>query len=98
MKMSEHTPGPWRFDRDWTRTPTIFGANGVRVADVEKKLVVTGGRVIDLPKEEREANARLIAAAPDMLAILQRISVSYPGYIPDFVEAVHAVIAKATRS
>lgn len=45
--------------------------------------------------EEIAANARLIAAAPDMLAILKKIVVSFPGYIPDFVEAANAAIAKA---
>lgn len=36
----------------------------------------------------------LIAAAPDMLVILRRIRDSYPGYIPDFIEAVNAIIVK----
>jgi hypothetical protein len=35
------------------------------------------------------------AAAPGMLAVLERIRDSYPGYIPDFIEAVNAVITKA---
>ena len=24
-----HTPGPWKFDRDWRRVPAIIGADGV---------------------------------------------------------------------
>lgn len=74
---AKHTLGPWRFDGDWNRIPTIFGADGSRVADVEKTSYVRMGQagqyLSSVPKPEREANARLIAAAPDMLAALQWI-------------------------
>lgn len=69
--MTTHTPGPWTFDRDWRRLPTIFGADGNKVAIVEKDKVDDRSFVHELP--ERFANARLIAAAPDMLDVLRAI-------------------------
>jgi hypothetical protein len=59
--MSKHTPGPWvikEIDRD----------EGVRVSF---GLVGCGCRVYGMP--EGEANARLIAAAPDLLAALESV-------------------------
>ena len=56
--MKEHTPGPWTADEMATEF-TIYGG-GLMVADVHKD-------VMELDDEMR-ANARLIAAAPDLLA------------------------------
>jgi hypothetical protein len=55
--MAKHTPGPWHFEagRIWQR-----GDNPEPIACADT-----------YPEEtEREANARLIAAAPDLLAAL----------------------------
>jgi hypothetical protein len=64
--MSKHTPGPWK----------IFGAraeNGTsQEIHAESKFIA---RVfMNGNPMEREANARLIAAAPDLLAALQKYS------------------------
>lgn len=59
--MTKHTPGPWSFDRDWCRLPTIFGADGKKIAIVEKTSR-------NEHTSEQAANARLIEAAPDLLA------------------------------
>jgi hypothetical protein len=58
-----HTPTPWRFDGDWYRIPTIFGADGKTVASVEK----------DERKStpERAANAALIVEAVNSHATLK---------------------------
>ena len=59
--MSKHTPGPWvikEIDRN----------EGVRISC---GLVGCGCRVYGMP--EGEANARLIAAAPDLLAALESV-------------------------
>ena len=68
--MSKHTPGPWRVEIDdspdaaWAwQWPTI-------VSD-EYEVVGTEGMYGDL--ETDMANARLIAAAPDLLQALQEI-------------------------
>jgi hypothetical protein len=65
MSGTAATPGPWRFDHDWRRIPSIIGADGNQVASIEKDFTKDGW-VKDLP--EREANALLIASCPDMLA------------------------------
>jgi hypothetical protein len=59
--MTQHTPGPWYVGL--REDQTIFTQN-LRVASVE------------CPRKEWKANARLIAAAPDMLAALQAIAAS----------------------
>jgi hypothetical protein len=58
MKM-KHTPGPWTHDETWD---LIMAAKGVEVAACH------AGRGAD-----SKANARLIAACPDMLIALQTI-------------------------
>ncbi len=66
VSQTKHTPGPWTFDRDWRRIPMIFGADGMPVASIEKGITLKG-----IPVEPHcEANARLIAAAPDLLAAI----------------------------
>ena len=62
--MSKHTPGPWAVDR-YCRDITPVGRY-LRIAEIP------GHRENDTPdSQEREANARLIAAAPDLLAALE---------------------------
>lgn len=64
---STHTPGPWSFDRDWSRLPTIFGVDGkTKVATIEKL-------TRDTHTPEQEGDAYLIAAAPDLAAALMEI-------------------------
>ena len=58
--MSEHTPGPWSESPDGS---TIYRVDGVPVARI-----AAAGR----PGDARSANARLIAAAPDMLEALEK--------------------------
>ena len=63
--MSKHTSGPWRISNPPPNGEQIIGAqNGMMVA------VVTTG--IDM-KEETIANARLIAAAPDLMSVLEDV-------------------------
>ena len=71
--MSAHTPGPWKVVRHPriahvdSETSVGSGANGM--ASVAW---LTGGRV------GQEANARLIAAAPDLLAALEALVLAAP--------------------
>jgi hypothetical protein len=61
-----HTPGPWTWDRDETAMQEFRGYSiSVPAND--------GSRVVLIPPEciEDEADARLIAAAPDLLAVLE---------------------------
>lgn len=57
--MSQHTPGPW-----------LIHSTGDVVAWRADRLVF----VASVGQETREANARLIAAAPDLLAALDQLS------------------------
>ena len=85
-----HTPGPWQVvPKGQAQSDWIVGdSEGGSVADCEPP----GPWMSPL---EADANARLIAVAPDMLALLKMIVASYWGYIPDFVEAANSVIDKA---
>lgn len=68
--MSKHTPGPWLTDRNNVHTGQIaiihHCLNNDWVEVWTDKWAQTG-----LGEEEQEANARLIAAAPDLLEALK---------------------------
>lgn len=59
MNNTKHTPGPWHIGMK--PGPMIYGSDSSQVADLRADL---------LDKGERAANARLIAAAPELLACL----------------------------
>ena len=73
MSTAQHTPGPWHIGKR-TFAPYIYGPKGEEVAGPSG---FTSGH------EETQANARLIAAAPDLLAALEEIAsrqISVQGY------------------
>jgi hypothetical protein len=87
-----HTPGPWEWSEDARELPEIFAPSGDALAEVYKAPGSDGAR----------ANARLIAAAPDlleacegMLAILEGSSKRSGGWEGAFADSVRAAIAKA---
>lgn len=95
--MSKHTPGPWTF------------RNGRSVHSAEKSIALcqTGLARKSVPSpDECMANARLIAAAPELLEELKRALyvletvARNDGYDTEvgIVPTVRAVIAKATGS
>lgn len=99
---ASHTPGPWRADRNdcyWEIKSELHGQIGDACAS--KYIFING---VQMPDEEAEhiaaANARLMAAAPDLLDVLQEI-VDYRGGADSalhdeyVMERVHAAIAKA---
>lgn len=61
--MTHHTPGPWRLTRD--HTPGQYGINE-RIRDKHNSVICN-------LHVNAEANARLIAAAPDLLDMCQRL-------------------------
>ena len=65
--MSKHTPGPWNIMGS-TFAYTI-GANGIRIATTSN--IVHEGSI---GVHEEEANARLIAAAPDLFEALKELT------------------------
>ena len=77
-----HTPGPWELDS--AAWPLIV--NGPMNEDDDSATVVctvecleSTGRSTHYNEDEAAANARLIAVAPEMIAILQEILALYEG-------------------
>lgn len=96
-----HTPGPWLFDT-FSR-----GVNDPRSpVKTERGYFVQQKRGLDVcelrtqasrPAEETKANARLIAAAPELLQALKRLlRESDDGITIGGVEDAQAAIAQAT--
>lgn len=85
--MSAHTPGPWGLTR-WT-APDDYGWS-IKIGDAPHRLDVSAW------SESSEADARLIAAAPELLSALKRMAAfACHTAPPDLCEAVYLAIAKA---
>lgn len=113
--MSEHTPGPWSTTRHPDRI-VVTAPNRGTIGYSEVARVVAnrrgahrGGNVTYYFDRDAEANARLIAAAPALLAALEEIAKGEGPYSRDplthaanTVEAMEAIakaaIALATGS
>jgi len=63
--VSKHTPGPWALE------PASMGFGGVYGPDGEIVFALAYARPDERPEAECEANAHLIAAAPEMLEALR---------------------------
>ena len=97
MTMTAHTPGPWRYER--TDGIPVNGRHMISGA-------VPGylAEVRDCVSGDVQANARLIAAAPDLLAALETAYMALIGYLPAHrndvtdaaIGAARAAITKAT--
>jgi hypothetical protein len=81
--MSEHTPGPWKVERIGRRYDVV-SEGGIVCALAQWTPAVD------------EADARLIAAAPDLLETLECIAAITSDH--EIRELAHAAIAKATGS
>ena len=88
--MSEHTRGPWEANGD-----TVYAKDsGMRVCDIRGWGYLTGKGVgaLGLPDDQafgiQLANARLIAAAPELLSVLAPFVAFYEhalrGHTPDY--------------
>lgn len=65
-EQTKHTPGPWHIgDTNTNFSPKVYGADGYMTADCS--------RIQKRTDAEEQANARLIAAAPDLLAALKSV-------------------------
>lgn len=97
-----HTPGPWMIERKKTRTDgiNIWSGDGPAYLGTTWHIAEVQGSAGDLDdsEEESEANARLIAAAPDLLEMLKYLR-NYARLIDisdETIGNVDAVIAKAS--
>ena len=96
-----HTPGPWTakrggpdFREGWSveapNSPHPLGESFSRQDNVVGKCCSAG--------VYREADARLIAAAPDLLAALKRVRKAYGGLLDDKTnKVVEDAVEKAER-
>lgn len=90
--MSAHTPGPWRAQLSMSATAFLVkDATGVQVCSMSWH---SSNREHYTLRDESRANATLIAAAPDLLAELQRVYDALGGECFDW-GPVRAAIAKA---
>ena len=65
MKKPYFTPGPWNVCQDGKKKGAVVGKDGIMVCDPSGS---------GLYEDEWQGNAALIAAAPDMLALLEEIA------------------------
>lgn len=99
--MSNHTPGPWSVDVGESSGPGM-GSDVVRVDVMKGDRRVAGVTV--RPGSKALSNARLIAAAPDLLEALSELCDIVHGLIEDgaphvdsfTLQPARAAIAKAT--
>jgi hypothetical protein len=68
--MSKHTPGPWAYSHNSWEFSDVYGTDGKVVATCQIDEDVTE-ETQEMLETIKEANARLIAAAPDLLEALQ---------------------------
>ena len=103
-----HTPGPWDLDDD---TMEVFSSAIGQESGWIASVIGNDGNGRPLPQEEIASNARLIAAAPEMLSVLRtalnELVCLYEEVYPDdesdndttaAIDAITDVIAKAERS
>ncbi|HEP9635415.1 TPA: hypothetical protein VDW08_003767 [Pseudomonas aeruginosa] len=90
MSNHKHTPGPWEIERYSDGLIQIVG--DVRIVSDDEENVTT---VVEAVSRGDEANARLIAAAPELLDALVAL-VECEQTTPELWEAARAAIAKAT--
>lgn len=84
--MSKHTPGPWELpyldDGYSSRQAWITDAEGAQIASLE-------------PGDNMDADARLMAAAPELLEAVQRL-IGRAAYESEDAAFARAAIQKAT--
>ena len=82
--MSKFTPGPWRVEDGTTLiwgncNPDDHSTRGMGYPIAKAMINPSGNWSTGPYADEGEANARLIAAAPELLAALKRLSGLYDG-------------------
>jgi hypothetical protein len=106
MSEGKHTPGPWYpkpAPYGWDVWGNLDDGKDTWVGPVQRVISpharMGSRKAIEAASEETEANARLIAAAPDLLDALKQFEAFYPMGInldlDDAFRAARTAIAKA---
>jgi len=92
---TKHTPGPWRIGAKFQSVVS----DGPTGWDDDGSVAAYGGHMV-CESAKLEANARLIAAAPDLLDALENLTIAVGmGWdLEGVCEVARAAIAKATGS
>jgi len=91
-KAMKHTPGPWRVTHDGY----IAGQGYVPIrTPFRKDAFDTGPGRSDHPEDVLQANARLIAAAPELLVVVKEVINDMGAEDAPWYDAARAAIAKA---
>ena len=101
--MSKHTPGPWSIDNP-KKGHVCISAPESRFWDLAKVVWQNDcDAELGQPSPQEEANARLIAAAPELLEALESLLDECEGTVMQTsanhsIERARAAIAKATAT
>ena len=87
---ARHTPGPWWVDETFT-----IWTGGLAIAYADGSHVAHTTRGFEGPDGEAYANARLIAAAPDLLEALKDVLSIIRTVCPEYEEATMCANARA---
>lgn len=94
--MSKHTPGPWTLGSTRNQGRYISGEGWAELAHVVTVLSYGNG---SLRKDHTgEANARLIAAAPELLAVLEALANTADNALEDAAGYRHALRMSITTA
>ena len=99
--MTKHTPGPWTAVKVTTHVELGFSKPPSHYQIIAEKTEIGATLVCELRPygKDNDPNARLIAAAPDLLAALQAMVEPYDTEDVNWqIEAARAAIARATLS
>lgn len=77
--MSEHTPGPWAVSNQWGATQVGPPSGSVAVVTINQGV------------EQAQANARLIAAAPELLEMVAQLASGSPGDVQAAWELIRRI-------
>jgi len=100
MTQAKYTPGPWALQYEPTSTAGVRVRFDIRSAT--RIAIASGqsqehlGEDVGVQEVECIANARLIAAAPELLEALQETLGYFPAEFRSQLEKARAAIAKAT--
>jgi hypothetical protein len=75
--MSKHTPGPWKFSEADNNSTEFYIQFDHSRAENYKHIASSAGAIAKLPPSKfhnQQANAQLIAAAPDLLEALEFVA------------------------